>query len=233
MGRNATGYVQTSLLPLDKYQITWESLSTQVNKLDILYSLDFGNNYVPIAEQIDNVGYFNWTLPNADSDQALIRINAYGPTGQNLGSDTSNSPFIIRNYQPTYEDVSTNSYEYNALYISQSIVGPVSAGERFQVNVTFKNTGTATWYRNSDYSVHLGTANPRDRYSVFLDNSWLSTDRPAMLYEDMVAPGEIGTFVFYLTAPQTAGVYHEAFAPVAEGLTWMDSSLAIMTFQVN
>ncbi len=229
LGRQS-GLVMTTLLPLDKHQITWESLSTRVMKVDILYSLDFGTNYVSIADGVDNTGYFNWTLPNADSDQALIRINAHGPAGENLGSDRSNSPFIIRNYIPTSQDVSTSTSEYDALYISNSAVGTVAPGQVFTVNVVFKNVGTATWYQYSDFPVHLGTQFPQDRISVFEHSSWMSSNRASGLMEGSVVPGEVGTFMFTMQAPASSGDYHEVFAPVVEGLTWMNS--ASTTFDI-
>lgn len=39
-----------------------------------------------------------------------------------------------------------------------------------------------------------------------------------------VNPGEIASFTFYGTAPKVAGAYKEYFAPVLEGLAWIDSS---------
>lgn len=98
----------------------------------------------------------------------------------------------------------------------------LSKGQTVFIGFTARNTGTATWYNTGTYPLDLGTSNPRDRNSAFVAAEWLGANRPARLKEASVAPGQIGTFEFNYTAPQTAGTYREYFDPVAEGITWLN-----------
>ena len=63
---------------------------------------------------------------------------------------------------------------------------------------------------------------PLDRLSSFFDGSWLGQNRPAHMVESSVAPGQVGTFEFWMKAPQQSGVFREYFDLVAEGAAWMN-----------
>jgi len=115
-----------------------------------------------------------------------------------------------------------NPGHYHATWHSQSDWPIMQTQEITTAWIKFTNTGTATWYKNSDLPVHLGTSHALDRDSSFYKHTWLSNNRPAQLKEDQVAPGEIGTFEFYLKAPDSPGTYQEYFQPLIEGLTWME-----------
>ena len=93
-------------------------------------------------------------------------------------------------------------------------------GQKIYISLKAKNIGSQTW---STSFTKVGTKNPNDRTSSFYDSSWPATNRPALLQESSVAPGQTGTFKFVLNAPSTAGIYSEAFGLVAEGQTsgWM------------
>src|SRR5207237_82974 len=75
-------------------------------------------------------------------------------------------------------------------------------------------------------AVMVGTNNPMERSSVFSSgSSWLSSTRPALLKEASVAPGQTGTFEFWMTAPtapNTGGVYNERFSLLVNGVTWLN-----------
>ncbi len=79
-----------------------------------------------------------------------------------------------------------------------------------------QNNYDATWFKNGPYPVHLGTACPRDRSSIFFDNQNLRSN----LVEDYVIPGDTGTFQVEITAPDAPGVYSEKFQPVMENVAW-------------
>lgn len=98
----------------------------------------------------------------------------------------------------------------------------LTPGQRFYFVVSAKNTGTATWYNSSTYPLRLGTANPKDRASLFYDNSWLASTRPVALTESSVPPGSVGRFGGYYTAPSQKGTYKEYLQPVAESITWLN-----------
>lgn len=93
-----------------------------------------------------------------------------------------------------------------------------------------KNTGNVTW-TNTGNPVRLATFVPTNRNSGFYDNSWVSQSRPAVLQESTVLPGQNGTFVFTVKAPQSPGLYYERFNLVMEGISWFEDPW--MEFQVN
>jgi hypothetical protein len=223
LGRNSN-VLQTTLQPLDTHRVTWESLSYGINSVSVLYSLDLGANYIEVATQIPNAGFYDWNLPDLNADNVLVRVNAYGADGNNLGSDYSNAPFVLINYAPTQETYNTNPASYQAILVDQkSIAMPIHTGEEFVVDVVYYNNGDTNWYKFSDHPTMLGGYYPTDRNSSFVSYDWLADNRPAMLIEDIVVPGEVGTFRFAMKAPSTPGYYQEVFAPVVQGVTWMNT----------
>lgn len=117
---------------------------------------------------------------------------------------------------------------YHAQYVGQTpnpTLASLASG-RFQV--FFKNVGNATWTKST---VRLGTSRDHDRVSRFLRedttnrnaSGWVSANR-VQLDQDTVAPGQTGSFTFYLadTADIAPGTYREYFQPVVEGLGWME-----------
>jgi len=63
----------TSLTGTSTVQIKWTA--TRMDGLvDILYSTDGGTNYSTIASKIANTGQYNWTVPNASSDNCHIMV---------------------------------------------------------------------------------------------------------------------------------------------------------------
>ena len=109
--------------------------------------------------------------------------------------------------------------EYSGQDVSPSVLRP---GEQAVGRFYLKNTGAEIW-RKDRYPLRLGTSNPRDRNSPFhTPGSWVSPNRVANVKEDVVRPGETGTFEVVFTAPDQPGQYQEYFNPVAEGLTWLN-----------
>ena len=99
----------------------------------------------------------------------------------------------------------------------------LSPGEQVYVGFTARNTGNVTWTNNGANPLRVGTADPRERNSVFgLGSNWIGVTRPAAMKETSVAPGAVGTFEFWLTAPNTPGTYNERFSLLAEGRTWLN-----------
>ncbi len=95
------------------------------------------------------------------------------------------------------------------------------AGQQATLWTKVKNTGDATWFKNGNHPVHLGTTDPNDRTSIFFGNQNLR----ANLEEDIVVPGDTGTFSFTVTAPDAPGIYHEHFRPVMEYVTWFGPNI--------
>jgi hypothetical protein len=84
--------------------------------------------------------------------------------------------------------------------------------EKVSLPIKIKNIGTVTWYRDGDQAVYLYAFDQgKERTSAFADANW-SGPRAASLRETQIKPGEIGTFILPLRAPQAPGEYQERFA---------------------
>ncbi len=96
---------------------------------------------------------------------------------------------------------------YNATFISQHIQGDpqingVRPGEKFAVNLTFKNSGnytTKSWTKAEHFS--LGSENTKD------NRTW-GSNRIQLEETKVVAYGELVTFQSVLTAPKEEGEYN-------------------------
>ncbi len=93
-------------------------------------------------------------------------------------------------------------------------------GEVREFVARFRNAGRKRWRPDGDHPVRLGTQDPQDRDTPWRHDDWPDTHRAAAV-EGEVGPGGEGTFRFRLRAPAEAGAWREAFAPVAEGASWM------------
>jgi hypothetical protein len=94
----------------------------------------------------------------------------------------------------------------------------------YYIRVVARNDGNTTWTNSGSNPVDLGTSSPQDRNSAFCDQTWLSCNRPARLNEASVAPGQTGTFSFWMQAPYSVNgtTLKEYFRPVVEGSMWMN-----------
>ncbi len=112
---------------------------------------------------------------------------------------------------------------YSCQYVDRTGDPVLAPGETATLAVRYRNAGTAVWRREGEHPVRLGAVQPLDRESAFYTSGkWLAPHRPAALEEPAVAPGEIGTFHFTVTAPARPGYYVEHFGPLAEGVAWME-----------
>ena len=119
---------------------------------------------------------------------------------------------------------STVGTPYAWAYVEQTsdAGSSIRATQKATWTVQVKNTGNTIWQNFGDHPVRLGTSNGIDRSSSFCDATWSSCNRPAILNETSVAPGQIGSFTFTVQAPAQVGSYKEYFNLVAEGITWMN-----------
>ncbi len=131
--------------------------------------------------------------------------------------------FAINSIKATYEWQLVSQYaatdETNIT--GRSLIN-LEPGERVYVSMRIKNTGNVTWKNSGSNPINLGISRPSDRLSNFFDGGWLGQNRPARLKEATVAPGETGTFGFWMNVPNNPGPFYEYFTPVVEGLTWMN-----------
>jgi len=99
-------------------------------------------------------------------------------------------------------------------YLAQSPFISLAPGEKDQLWLEVKNTGTKVWNKNGDYPVRLATSRPQDRKSIFLDSNRIEMDK------ETVKSQEIVRFTFTITAPNIPGTYKEYFALVRDGIAW-------------
>jgi len=117
--------------------------------------------------------------------------------------------------------ITKSTYKWQMVSQSSSQGFALSPGSGSQFTLVAKNMGNTTW-SNSINPVRLATFIPTNRNSAFYHSSWVSSNRPAVLQEPSVGPGQNGTFVFNVTAPSTPGFYVERFNLVSEGLSWFE-----------
>ena len=98
----------------------------------------------------------------------------------------------------------------DAVFVSQSVPSTVGAGQRFNVSVTMKNTGTNTWTEGTRHA--LGAQNPS-----LPPYAWGVGRVPV---PSAIAPGAESTFHFTATAPRSAGTYPFQWMMVQEGVDW-------------
>ena len=84
-------------------------------------------------------------------------------------------------------------------------------GERYNVWVRMRNTGTTTWAPGGSTPFRLGSQNPQD-------NSTWGTNRVGLTAP--VAPGGEATFAFTVTAPSSPGTWRFQWRMVHELVQW-------------
>ncbi|HLG25706.1 MAG TPA: SpoIID/LytB domain-containing protein [Candidatus Gracilibacteria bacterium] len=117
-------------------------------------------------------------------------------------------------------------YELVALKMSNKYL---KRGEKTEALITLKNTGNVSWKAMGTNKILIGTENPRDRLSRILEKPGT---RLGGLIEKEVKPGQQGTFRVNMKAPTSEGYYREYFAPVVEGVTWLQARGTYFDFYV-
>jgi hypothetical protein len=77
-------------------------------------------------------------------------------------------------------------------------------GEEMSASVRVKNTGQTIWKKDQ---LSLNVVGGASLNSMFRHTSWITDLRPALLGENEVRPGEIGTFAFKIKNIETEGEY--------------------------
>ncbi|MBU1151445.1 L,D-transpeptidase [Patescibacteria group bacterium] len=123
--------------------------------------------------------------------------------------------------------------EYNAEVVSVRRKLKVENEELVKVKVFMKNSGNMPWFsyqsKCKKNPVYLGTQSEMDHNSSYFtvknpeDNNWITPNRIAM-DQLRVDPGEVASFTFYLEPDMDDDVFAEFFAPVVEGVTWLEDA---------
>ena len=76
--------------------IQWQSpASVSVETVDVDWSPDNGETWIPIASQIPDTGTQIWTVPNTPTAQALIAVTLFDKKGDDIGMSMTNQVFGI------------------------------------------------------------------------------------------------------------------------------------------
>jgi hypothetical protein len=126
----------------DTYRIRWAaSDNSHVVRIDIYYSANEGRRWQLVAERLDNIGYFDWRIPDTSSINVLVKIEAFDAAG-NRRSDTSDRPFTI--IQPSIRVTSPNGREVWDIGSVQTIRW-TSTGITGNVRIDLSRDGGSTW----------------------------------------------------------------------------------------
>ena len=131
-----------------------------------------------------------------------------------------------------YWDMNVRRNEYNWQWLGQGIYTDDSMrtsapqkllpDTRYYLTLNIKNTGTTPLRKDS--TLALGTSTPLDRVSSFADSTWLGKNRAARIYEDVIQPGQTGSFRFWIKTPSPSNDLQtrEYFRPVVDGVAWLN-----------
>lgn len=169
----------------------------------------------------------------------LLPATVFGQTADTQTASQSTAPLKC-----TFAAVGKPEFKGKFLAIKKK--GILQPGEVFTMQVFVQNAGNVPWFSedsgcNSMTVVHLGTEKSRDRVSPFYtsskttdtgaSNTWISGTRVKMDAK-RVSPLDAASFTITAKAPSQPGVYREFYAPVAEGVTWMDGD-ALFSVDIN
>ncbi len=145
---------------------------------------------------------------------------------------------------------------YRTAFHSLSDYPTIKQGESTEVSISFKNTGSSTWYdnigaaENNANAVRLGTSNPFGRNSQF-GELWIGKKktRPTGVFDavyeadgvtlasdqNRATTGQIAKFTFTLKAPPNLapGLYREFVQPIIEGPQSMNSLASHFVIRVT
>ena len=120
-----------------KYYLTWRTKGSFTNA-DLWYSLDGGQNWSVIATNIQNNGYYEWSLPEVISNDARIKIaNSAQNSVFSISDPFIISPPILEITSPTLGIVWYQNHKY---YITWNQLGTIS-----QINLFYSLDGGSSW----------------------------------------------------------------------------------------
>jgi hypothetical protein len=214
---------------------TWTNSGSNPMRLGTVYPY---NTYTPYCDT-------SWTVLCDRSSTLLESSVAPGQTGHfDFYMAVPNSKGAYRYYfEPVSEyqswmsnDAGFNIYVNNTgfyqwqwlyfdAYTDSSKTTPVdmnnvTKGQQIYIVLHAKNTSATVWSNSGSNPTRLGTTNPYDQNSPLCTTGWVSCNRPATLDQSTLAPGQEGTFSFYIKAPSSLGVYRQYVQPVLEYQGW-------------
>lgn len=135
------------------------------------------------APQTPGVYAFRWAMTEDYTFFGEYTDNLVNVTGERM--------------PPVYDN-----YGNNAEFVSFSIPETMSAGNKYKVRITLKNTGNTVWHSSPDNEYKLVSVTGS---SDAIYPEWNSLQ---IYLSNSVEPGQISDIEFYLTAPVNPGVYN-------------------------
>lgn len=180
-----------------------------------------GGTNVYIQNQA-TAGLYNYT-PYQPNAAALANL---GGIGDGCSAYGNRNFWVLFNkwfgagYGPAYsgDTLSFVAYADSGRTQPYTNITTLQPGATAYYRVKVRNNGYLPWDQSS---VKIGTNSPNDRVSPFVNGTWLSPTRPTKMIETSVAPSEIATFEFSITAPSTSGTYRENYGVLIEGKSWL------------
>lgn len=129
--------------------VQWTASDTLDPDLDgditIKYSVDGGNAYSTLDQELNNTGFYNWdTTPFLDADVYKIMIEAADDSG-NIGNDFSDSLFTIDNTPPETTLETTGTMGINGWYIGNVTITLNASDAESGVNTTRYRINNGPW----------------------------------------------------------------------------------------
>jgi M6 family metalloprotease-like protein len=79
----------------DDHEITWAAADANgVDSVNVYYSVDGGENYTLISSGETNDGAYLWTVPDVETDSAVVKVVAFDPS-LHSAADSSDAYFTI------------------------------------------------------------------------------------------------------------------------------------------
>ncbi len=199
--------------------------------------------------EVDNSWHTVQPVKDQTSDQNAPLINSSPKLP--VQKQQSDQTFQLKNLFPKlFTDCNfekPKKIEYAGRYLTVKKIPADQPGSNLEIKVTIQNMGNTPWFSVKSGCknvpiVNLGTANTRDHQSLFFpgnpdqpgQNSALGWQAPnrVLMTTQRVDPGQVATFVFQTKPQEKSGYYREYFAPVVEGIAWLEKD-ALFYFDVN
>ncbi|HEL5321987.1 RHS repeat domain-containing protein [Stenotrophomonas maltophilia] len=126
----------------------------------------------------------------------------------------------LRAFCPEFPELPPEPEYHASIFAGQSVPTTMVVGQRYNVSVSMRNTGTLVW--TAAQNVNLGSQNPGDNWTWGLHR----VPTPGSVGE-----GQTATYNFTVTAPRNAGRYNFQWRMVQDGVTWFGPSSS--NVQVN
>lgn len=111
------------------YPVGWEA-SLTVTKFDLMYSMDNGETWLPVAYNVTDTNY-NWQvpIPAGNEYQCLLKVAGYDSYGAKIGEDTSDMTFtiqVVKVISPKKEDILTAGSTWIIQWLTNMTISPVA-----------------------------------------------------------------------------------------------------------